>query len=166
MASGKAPSNAHVSRRSFLKGIGLATAGTVGVGSAIALRPGGSAATAAAASVNFSRMFPDLRPFFADLTPAGATDNLRAALTDIGKPGGILDAKDVLTDPVKSITDPAVNGNDPPTNPDNPTHTAGTTFFGQFMDLDMTFDHGSALGTPTGSSLPKPGRSSKTAQSD
>lgn len=147
MASGKSP-DAHVTRRSFIKGIGLATAGTVGVGGAIALRPQGQG-TAAAASVNFSRMFPELRPFFADLTPAGATDNLRAALTDIGKLGGILDAKDILLDPVKLITDPSVNGNDPPTNPDNPTHTAGVTFFGQFMDLDMTFDHGSVLGTPT-----------------
>src|SRR5207342_3825399 len=33
-------------------------------------------------------------------------------------------------------------------NPDNPTHTAGTTFMGQFMDHDMTFDVASPLGKP------------------
>ncbi|HKQ14772.1 MAG TPA: heme peroxidase family protein, partial [Steroidobacteraceae bacterium] len=32
---------------------------------------------------------------------------------------------------------------------DNPTHTAGTTFFGQFIDHDVTFDLGSRLGEPT-----------------
>lgn len=149
MASSKSSADGHVTRRSFLKGIGLATAGTVGVGSAITLRPQGPSGAAAAASVNFGRMFPELPPFFTDLAPAGATDALRAAMTDIGKPGGLLDAKDVLADPVKSITDPTVNGNDPPTNPDNPTHSAGVTFFGQIMDFDVTFDHASVLGTPT-----------------
>ena len=34
-------------------------------------------------------------------------------------------------------------------NPDNPAHTAGTTFFGQFIDHDLTFDTNSKLGTPT-----------------
>ena len=34
------------------------------------------------------------------------------------------------------ITDPALSLN----NPNNPTHTAGVTFFGQFIDHDLTFD--------------------------
>ncbi|MGH9336753.1 MAG: peroxidase family protein, partial [Vicinamibacteria bacterium] len=35
-----------------------------------------------------------------------------------------------------------------PNNRDNPTHTAGVTFFGQFLDHDMTFDTTSQLGIP------------------
>jgi hypothetical protein len=50
---------------------------------------------------------------------------------------------------VALIADATVNGNNPPTNPDNTTHTAGVTFFGQFMDLDITFDGRSTLGVPT-----------------
>ena len=47
--------------------------------------------------------------------------------------------------PVLLITDPALRVN----NPDNTTHTAGTTFFGQFVDHDTTFDLNSRLGVPT-----------------
>jgi hypothetical protein len=92
---------------------------------------------------NFSRMFPDLPPFFDGLrvpssaspapfpSPPGANDQLRDVMRDIGKLGGLLDAKDAIgAGPVALIANPAVNGNDPPTNPDNPTHTAGVTFFG------------------------------------
>jgi hypothetical protein len=89
---------------------------------------------------SFGRMFPRLEPF---AQPSAA---LRAALLDIGKPGGILDAKDNLAaGPVLLITDPALSVN----NPNNLTHTAGTTFMGQFMDHDMTFDLTSVLGVPT-----------------
>ena len=88
----------------------------------------------------FGRMFPQLEPF------AEPTSELRAALLDIGKPGGLLDAHDKLAaGPVALIVDPALSAN----NPNNPTHTAGTTFMGQFMDHDMTFDLGSTLGVPT-----------------
>src|SRR5262245_60809215 len=34
-------------------------------------------------------------------------------------------------------------------NRNNPTHTAGTTFVGQFLDHDITFDATSPLGVPT-----------------
>ena len=34
------------------------------------------------------------------------------------------------------------------TNPDNPTMTAGSTFVGQFIDHDITFDQTSSLGMP------------------
>jgi hypothetical protein len=85
----------------------------------------------------FERMAP-----FADPRRSG----LEAALVEIGSPGGILDAGDDLArGPVQLITDPSLSAR----NPDNPTHTAGTTFMGQFMDHDMTFDLSSALGRPT-----------------
>src|SRR6266571_6353318 len=142
------------SRRWFLKSLGLGTAVAVGSGPAglltkdVLAGPADGATTGS--SPNFGRIFPSLRPFFNALHPSGTTDQLQTALIDIGKPGGLLDANDQLSaGPVALITDPAVNGNNPPTNPDNPTHTAGTTFVGQFMDHDMTFDAGSTLGVPT-----------------
>jgi hypothetical protein len=88
----------------------------------------------------FGRMFPDLPPF------AQASPKLSAALMEMGKPGGILDAKDNLAaGPVALIVDPALNTN----NANNPQQTAGTTFMGQFMDHDVTFDLTSRLGVPT-----------------
>ena len=146
-ASTGAPAPAY-SRRTFLKGVG------VGVGAASVAGAGAGAAYAMTHPTlnpnNFSRIFPDQMPFFHDLIPFGATDQLRDALRDMGKPGGLLDAKDKLAaGPVALIADAAVNGNSPATNPDNPSHTAGVTFFGQFMDLDITFDARSTLGVPT-----------------
>ena len=79
---------------------------------------------------------------------------MRAALLEVGKPGGILDAGDRLSAGAKAlIVDPAVNGNPTAsdsygTNPDNPTMTAGSTFVGQFIDHDITFDQTSTLGVP------------------
>ena len=64
---------------------------------------------------------------------------------ELGKEGEILDAKDALDQgPILLITNPALSEN----NPNNPNHTAGTTFMGQFMDHDMTFDLTSRLGVP------------------
>jgi hypothetical protein len=84
-------------------------------------------------------MFPGL-PAFA---PANA--QVRAAMADIGKPGGILDARDALErGPIDLILDPALSAN----NRDNQFQTAGITFLGQFLDHDMTFDTTSPLGTP------------------
>lgn len=136
------------SRRAFLTGVGA------GVGAATIVGAGAGVTYAITHPTlnpnNFSRIFPDLQPFFHDLVPFGATDQLRDALRDIGKGGGLLDANDKLeAGPVALIADATVNGNTPPTNPDNPTHTAGVTFFGQFMDLDITFDGRSTLGVPT-----------------
>jgi len=151
MASPKRASGGGYSRRTFLTGlgVGLGAAGAAGVATGVSLGridvrdhtviPG-----------NFTRMFPDLPPFFDKLEPAGATDPLRDVMRDLGKPGGLLDANDsIAAGPVALIADATVNGNNPPTNPDNPTHTAGVTFFGQFMDLDITFDSRSTLGVPT-----------------
>jgi hypothetical protein len=47
-----------------------------------------------------------------------------------------------LTDPIQSITNPGVFS---PNNPDNPNMTAGVTFFGQFLDHDVTLDPRSPL---------------------
>src|SRR5262245_17115826 len=88
-----------VTRRSFLQGAGTTALGAgVGAGVIAANQPSALAAPAAATSTaagdlanqplpsNFGRMFPSLPPF------AQPSDALRAALVDIGKPGGLLDA--------------------------------------------------------------------------
>ena len=150
-----------ISRRRLLAGAGSAGAGLAaasagllpGTGPAArALAAGGSAAGrppgAPADSRLFGRIFPGLPPF------AAATDSVRAALLEVGMPGGIMDARDDLAaGPKALILDPTVNGNptstDPyGTNPDNPTMTAGSTFVGQFTDHDITFDQTSHLGQP------------------
>ena len=63
-----------------------------------------------------------------------------------GKQGGVLDALDLLTDPIQSILNPAVFN---PDNPDNPNMTAGMTFLGQFLDHDITLDLKSPLLRPS-----------------
>jgi hypothetical protein len=68
------------------------------------------------------------------------------ALRDLGAPGGPMDAQDPLHEgPIRLITNPELS----PNNVDNAAHTAGVTFFGQFLDHDMTFDAASPLGVPT-----------------
>ncbi|WP_339383872.1 peroxidase family protein [Fortiea sp. LEGE XX443] len=88
----------------------------------------------------FGRMFNNLPAF------ALPTDTVRGALIEMGKAGGILDAKDNLAaGPLALIVDPVLNLN----NPNNNTQTAGTTFMTQFMDHDITFDASSRLGLVT-----------------
>jgi hypothetical protein len=68
------------------------------------------------------------------------------ALRDLGAAGGLMDARDPLLEgPIRLITNPELS----PNNRDNAAHTAGVTFFGQFLDHDMTFDAASRLGVPT-----------------
>ena len=143
------PAGNGVTRRQLLGGAGASVAGAAALGmvgstgielvertSAYA----GETTSHSTSPLFFGRIFPDLPPF------AEPSDALTAALRDIGKPGGYLDAKDNLAaGPVLLITDPTLSAN----NPDNPTHTAGTTFMGQFMDHDITFDTSSTLGVPT-----------------
>ena len=149
------------SRRRLLAGAGAAGAGLVAASAGLLPGLGGSASAAAAgfhdrpgapgapdSSALFGRIFPELRPF------ADATDTVRAALLEVGMPGGIMDAQDDLAaGPKNLIVDPDVNGNPSPanpygSNPDNPTMTAGSTFVGQFTDHDVTFDQTSHLGVP------------------
>src|SRR5262245_14039082 len=127
------------SRRTLIAGVGVtAAASAVAVGGLPAIT-GSDRAEAAPAADRFGRMFPNLPAF------APADDRTRAAMVDIGKPGGLLDARDPLNEgPVRLITNPELS----PNNRDNPFHTAGTTFFGQFLDHDMTFDQTSQLGIP------------------
>jgi hypothetical protein len=57
-----------------------------------------------------------------------------------------MDANDGLAaGPVALIVDANLNV----VNRNNTTHTAGTTFVGQFLDHDVTFDATSQLGVPT-----------------
>jgi len=135
-----------MNRRRFLTRVGAgaaATALTVGGSSGVAFADAATEAELAAArdsTAFFGRIFPRLPPF---ATPSKA---LTEALTDLGRPGGLMDAKDDHSQgPIPLITDPALRIN----NPDNPNHTAGTTFFGQFLDHDVTFDVTSALNVPT-----------------
>jgi hypothetical protein len=102
----------------------------------------------------FMRMFPELPPF------AAQTDAVRAAAARLGALDGPLDARDDLSDPVRSITEPARFS---PRNADNPAMTAGMTFFGQFLDHDLTFDRRSPL---TASADPARTRNFRTAAFD
>jgi len=83
----------------------------------------------------FGRLFPTLPPFASD------TPLVRAALTELGRSNGPMDAVDDVSDPIALITQPGLSVN----NPDNPRLTAGMTFLGQFLDHDMTFDPTSTL---------------------
>ena len=88
----------------------------------------------------FSRLFDRN-----DLGRRGNAD-MREALVELSLPGGILDANDPLeVGPVRLITEPELS----PNNIDNPNHPAGTTFYGQFLDHDITRDASSRLGRPT-----------------
>ena len=84
----------------------------------------------------FTRMFPELPPF------AAQSDPVRNAVSLLGAKDGPLDARDNLTDPVQSIVNQPVFS---PNNRDNIAMTAGVTFFGQFLDHDITFDRRSTL---------------------
>jgi Animal haem peroxidase len=90
-------------------------------------------------SNTFTRLFK-LKSF------AEPTEASKAALLEVGKKGGILDARDNLASgPVQLIVDLSLSAD----NRNNPLHTAGTTFLGQFLDHDMTLDRSSPLGVPT-----------------
>ena len=130
-----------LSRRGALRAFGLGAAGAVAGPSLLADQVAAAAQGGHAPVPNhFGRLFPTL-PAFA--TPSRSLDE---ALLELGRPGGLLDAADDLSaGPVRLITDPALSRN----NANNPTHTAGTTFLGQFIDHDVTFDASSRLGVRT-----------------
>ena len=138
-ASRKTKSPTHISRRQFLKKVGTGTAavwavGAMGIPLARSAQPPDVSLPG-----NFGRMFR-LPPF------APPTDAVREALLELGKAGGIMDANDNLAaGPVALIVDPTLNL----VNRNSSSHTAGTTFMGQFLDHDMTFDTRSRLGFPS-----------------
>jgi hypothetical protein len=137
---------ARYSRRGFLARVG-AGAGALAVGGSASAELGrsfmGTPARSGFVSTDaqhFGRLFPNLPPF------ASASEKVKRSLLSLGAQGGPLDARDDLSaGPIRLITDPSLSAN----NPDNPTHTAGTTFVGQFIDHDITFDTSSPLGAPT-----------------
>ena len=125
-----------LSRRNFLQVLG---AGTVGGAISSTAAPGFSQP---GASHHFARLFPKLPPF------AAPSEQLTVALVDMGRAGGIMDAQDDLSaGPAALIVDAGLNLTNQ--NAARPGATAGTTFMGQFMDHDMTFDAGSRLNVPT-----------------
>jgi hypothetical protein len=154
------PRRRRVGRRKVLAGLGFGVAAAGAPGVLVGARggrrgdrdrrqdrrpgPGGAGDGAqagtgggAAGPDRFSRIWNDHPPF------VEPSDALREVLTEIGRPGGMLDARDPLeVGPVRLITEPELS----PRNRDNPTHTAGTTFMGQFIDHDITSDAGSRLG--------------------
>jgi hypothetical protein len=131
-----------LSRRRFLGAEG-AGAGAVALDPAsVVASPGQRPCAHASAAVGadrFGRMFR--LPAFAPQSP-----KVEAALRELGRPGGLLDAADPLAaGPKALIVDLSLSAN----NPNNPSHTAGTTFFGQFLDHDVTFDATSRLARAT-----------------
>jgi hypothetical protein len=114
--------------------VGLVTAAALGATSLSAQRRD------AAGGSDFTRIFHHLPPF------AQPTPRVKAALVELGRKGGVMDARDNLAaGPIELIVNPALSVN----NPDSTSHTAGATFMGQFLDHDMTFDTTSRLGKPT-----------------
>jgi hypothetical protein len=128
-----------VSRRQFLKTMGTSavaawTVGAMGIPLAQGAQPPDVSLPG-----NFGRMFR-LPPF------APPTDAVREALLELGRAGGIMDANDNLAaGPIALIGDPTLNL----VNRNSSSHTAGVTFFGQFLDHDLTFDARSRLGFPS-----------------
>jgi Animal haem peroxidase len=133
------------SRRRFL---GYAGAG--------ALAAGATVATARATGLfsepgteGFGRMF-DLPPF-ADESP-----ELIDALVEIGRPGGILDAKDdfglgakkLFLEKYILVDDSLYRFVPDKQNPSTRESVAGNTFLSQFIAHDVTFDATSTLGRP------------------
>jgi hypothetical protein len=136
-------SGSRYSRRGFLKRAGVGAGAVAASASGGVFAPRAQAArsgTVATSPTTFGRLFPDLPAF------APATQRVKDALVALGAPGGPLDANDDLSKgPKLLITDLGLSVN----NPNNPTHSAGTTFLGQFVDHDITFDTASAMGVPT-----------------
>ena len=131
------------SRRAFLGGVGATTASAALLPTAAAATPQDrpsrpTDAVAIGGPPNtFGRLFPNLETFAED------SPQLRDALMDIGRPGGMMDANDDLAaGPVALITDLSLSER----NRNNPAHTAGTSFVGQFIDHDLTRDLSSPLG--------------------
>src|SRR5687767_7763165 len=103
MSSKQNPNRGNLSRRGFISSVGAGAAGAVALGGEALAGPlrdigpnsgpaagTGAPTTLATPADRFGRIFPELPPFIQ------ADDRRRAALIDMGKPGGILDARDNL----------------------------------------------------------------------
>ncbi|MGH3821990.1 MAG: hypothetical protein ACRDRA_03995 [Pseudonocardiaceae bacterium] len=111
-----------IGRRRFVAGLGIGAASAFALNDveALAEMVEGPLPTSAP-DHRFSRMFR--LPAFADPTSAAVRD----AMIDIGKPGGLLDAKDPLVEgPIPLVTNPELRLNNP--DQDIRNMTAGTTF--------------------------------------
>ena len=129
-----------IGRRRFLAGLGISAAGVLTLSNVEALAEVAEGPVPTSApDPRFSRMFQ--LPAFANPQSTAVRD----AMIDIGKPGGMMDAADPLNEgPIRLITNPELS----PRNVDQDvrTMTTGTTFVGQFLDHDITFDNTSKLG--------------------
>jgi hypothetical protein len=134
--------------------LGLLGATTLTSTKALAEMVQQEAAVTATSPQFFGRIFPNLPPFVntADTVILQRTID---AMRDVGDFTHLMDAKDVLEKgPVALIADPSLST----INQNNPTHTAGTTFFGQFLDHDLTFDNTSRLAVVTDPNTTRNGR--------
>jgi Animal haem peroxidase len=131
-----------LSRRRFLAAVGTSAGAAALDPASVIASPGHppcAHASSPAGADHFGRIFR-LAPF------AQQSPKVEAALRELGKPGGLLDAADPLAaGPKALIVDLSLSAN----NPNNPNHTAGTTFLGQFLDHDVTFDATSRLARAT-----------------
>ena len=131
-------------RRRFLTRLGLGAAVATGGGSLVTAAGAHGARAAAGGhgvinTTSFTRLFPDLPPF------SGQGQKLKDALRarQARRPArreGRAERRPGAADHRSRLS---------ANNPNNPTHTAGTTFLGQFIDHDITFDATSRLGVPT-----------------
>ena len=99
-----------LSRRRLIGSLGVGAAGALAMGSSIANAevPDSELATVVNAPQTFGRMFPNLPPF------AQPTEAVKAALRELGKPGGIMDARDPLDrGPIQLIMDPRSQHGEP-----------------------------------------------------
>jgi hypothetical protein len=102
-----------------------------------------------ASAAQFGRMFPKLAPF------AQPTAAMTKALMQLGEPGGLMDAHDELHFGARTLFLPEDYGDlghdlaASLNNRNNAAHTAGTTFFLQFVAHDISFDATSPLGVAT-----------------
>lgn len=128
-----------LSRRQFLKKVGTSAIAGSAIGVLGIPFAGGAQPPDVSRPDSFGRMFR-LPPF------APPTNAVREALLELGEAGGIMDANDdLMAGPTALIVEPALNL----VNRNSASHTAGVTFFGQFLDHDVTFDARSRLGFPS-----------------
>jgi hypothetical protein len=135
-------SGSRYSRGGFLRraGVGVGAVAVSGGGVFASGARGARSGTVVTSPTTFGRLFPGLPAF------APPTERVKDALLALGARDGLLDANDDLSrGPRLLITDLGLSAS----NPNNPSHTAGTTFVGQFIDHDITFDTSSVMGVAT-----------------